>query len=114
MRQVWSLPAQAVLFGLLACGACPAIGRANAPLSQSDALSKALVEHAQAEVDRIKPLVENGTLPRTSLTEAEAKLADAEDDETLMETLFGHVYPAAFERRRVRQLARNGVAVAAA
>ena len=31
-----------------------------------------------------------------------------------METLFGHVYPAAFERRRVRQLARNGVAVAAA
>ena|SRR5438270_3964453 len=89
MRQVWSLPAQAVLFGLLACGACPAIGRANAPLSQSDALSKALVEHAQAEVDRIKPLVENGTLPRTSLTEAEAKLADAEDDETLMETLFG-------------------------
>jgi alpha-1,6-mannosyltransferase len=31
-----------------------------------------------------------------------------------METLFGHVYPAAFERRRARQRARNGVAVAAA
>jgi len=48
-----------------------------------------LLQRAQAEVDRIKPLVENGTLPRTSLTEAEAKLADAEEDETLMETLFG-------------------------
>jgi len=31
-----------------------------------------------------------------------------------MEALFGHVYPAAFERRRERLLALGGAAVAAA
>ncbi len=90
MRHFWSLPAQAVFFGLLAYSGCLGFIRAaDAPLAPYAALSMTLLQRAQAEVDRIKPLVENGTLPRTSLTEAEAKLADAEDEETLMETLFG-------------------------
>ncbi|MBV8812660.1 MAG: hypothetical protein JO033_28645 [Acidobacteriaceae bacterium] len=90
MRQFWSLPGQAVFFGLLAYVGCAAIvPAADDPAPPSAALSMTLLQRAQAEVDRIKPLVENGTLPRTSLTEAEAKLADAEEDETLMETLFG-------------------------
>lgn len=56
-----------------------------------DALSKTLVERAQSEVARIEPLVADGTLPKTILDEAKAKLADAEDQEILSETLYGDI-----------------------
>jgi multidrug resistance efflux pump len=56
-----------------------------------DALSKTLVERAQSEVARIEPLVADGTLPKTVLDEAKAKLADAEDQEILSETLYGDI-----------------------
>jgi multidrug resistance efflux pump len=54
-----------------------------------NALSKTLVERAQNEVARIEPLVADGTLPKTALDEAKAKLADTEDQEILSETLYG-------------------------
>ena len=52
------------------------------------ALSSTLVERAQKEVERIEPLVADGTLPKSSLDEAKAKLADAVDQEILFETLY--------------------------
>lgn len=92
MRQVWGLPAQAVLFALLAYACSPCIlHAADTPVPAHAALSTTLLERAQAEVARIKPLVEDGTLPRTRLTEAEDKLADAQDEVTLAETLYSQV-----------------------
>lgn len=64
-------------------------GAAGTPAAVQDALSTALVERAQKEVARIKPLVEDGTLPKSRLEEAEAQLADAQDQAILSETLYG-------------------------
>ncbi len=57
--------------------------------SSVTALSNTLVERARKEVERIEPLVADGTLPKSSLDEAKAKLADAVDQEILFETLYG-------------------------
>lgn len=62
---------------------------ADAPLPAAAALSNVLVDRAQQEVARIKALVEQGTLPKSQLEEAEAKLADAEDGAILSDTLYG-------------------------
>lgn len=56
---------------------------------QASALSAALLERAQNEVARIKALVDEGTLPKIRLIEAQAHLADVEDEATLSETLYG-------------------------
>jgi multidrug resistance efflux pump len=52
------------------------------------ALASAQLEHARNEVAKIKALVEQGTLPRTRLDEAEAKVADAQDEAILSSTLY--------------------------
>jgi hypothetical protein len=44
---------------------------------------------AQAEIERIRVLVEAGAAPRVQLERAEAKLADAEDAAFLRKTLYG-------------------------
>ncbi len=89
MRQFGSLPGQAVFFAMLAYACVPFVTlAADAPVPQYPALAATLLQRAQAEVDRIKPLVEDGTLPRTRLTEAEDKLEDARDEMTLAETLY--------------------------
>lgn len=59
------------------------------PGSQPSPLSNVLLDRAQQDVARIKALVEQGTLPKTMLDEAEAKLADAQDQVILSETLYG-------------------------
>jgi hypothetical protein len=51
-------------------------------------LSDAPFQHAQENVERIRALVAQGTLPQSSLDEAEARLADAEDQVTLSDTLY--------------------------
>ncbi len=61
----------------------------QAPLPAADALSQGLLDRAQFEVDKIKVLVEQGTLPRARLIEAEEQLADARDEVTLSRTLYG-------------------------
>ena len=53
------------------------------------AYSSTLLHHAQDEVARVKELVEQGTLPKSRLDEAEARLADAEDQAILARTLYG-------------------------
>ena len=52
-------------------------------------MSDLLLSRAQSEVARVKVLVDQGTLPKTSLLEAEARLQDAEDQAVLEGTLYG-------------------------
>jgi hypothetical protein len=77
------------IFGAFFAPLPGAIAADPAPQQASNALSTVLLERAQNEVARIKALVENGTLPKTSLEEAEARLADAQDQAILSETLYG-------------------------
>lgn len=60
--------------------------------SAVNALTTTLLGRAQKEVDRIGLLVAEGTLPKSSLDEAKAKLADAQDQEILAETLYGETH----------------------
>src|SRR5438270_10242539 len=51
-------------------------------------LSRTLLERAEHEVERVRALVDQGVLPRSQLRDAEAKLADAQDDLMLSQTLY--------------------------
>lgn len=51
-------------------------------------LAETLLQRAQADLARIKPMVEDGTLAKSALTDAEEKVADAEDYVTLSKTLY--------------------------
>jgi hypothetical protein len=46
------------------------------------------LERAEADLLRIKQLVEQGSLPKASIAEAEERVADAQDEVTLSETLY--------------------------
>ena len=48
-----------------------------------------MLERARGEVDKIRALVEDGTLPKSRLAEAELALADAQDQVILSQTLYG-------------------------
>lgn len=81
---------------LIWCICClPAAAQFNAaddpPDPQPSALSRSLVDRAQERLDRIKALVDNGTLPKSQLEEAQGKLADAQDDAILSGTLYGQI-----------------------
>ena len=58
------------------------------PLSGSDELSNESVDRARIDVARIQTLVGAGNLPQSSLDEAEARLADINDEAILKETLY--------------------------
>src|ERR1700761_3037798 len=79
------------MLGGLSAGAQSAAAGDTPSSEDTGALSNALVERAQDEVERIKVLVDQGTLPKSLLEEAEAKLADAKDQGILSETLYGTV-----------------------
>lgn len=90
MRKAWKVLAGALLLVLGgACGTTPALVAAVPALTGYGALSQTLLERAQAEVDRIRELVEQGTLPKAELERAQAKLADAQDEAILAATLYG-------------------------
>ena len=61
---------------------------ADAPAATYSALSHLLLERAQKEVARMKELVDQGTLPKSKLEQAQAALADAEDEIILSSTLY--------------------------
>ncbi len=71
-------------------GAQAARGSEN-PLPASGELSSEIVDRATDDVARIQRLVGAGSLPKSSLEEAEARLADVKDEATLAGTLFGPV-----------------------
>jgi Fe2+ transport system protein FeoA len=63
--------------------------RGNEPLlSASSELSNESLDRARGEVARVQILVGEGSLPKTSLTEAQARLGDLKDQAVLEETLF--------------------------
>jgi hypothetical protein len=51
--------------------------------------STATLQRAEHEVARIKALVEDGTLPKSRLAEAQLALSDARDEAMLAQTLYG-------------------------
>jgi hypothetical protein len=51
-------------------------------------VSTSALERAQADLVRIKALVEEGSLPKSSIAAAEERVADAQDELTLAETLY--------------------------
>jgi len=69
-------------------GAQAARGSEN-PLPASSELSSEIVDRATGDVARIQMLVGAGSLPKSSLEEAEARLADVNDEAILSETLYG-------------------------
>ena len=77
------------MLGGLSAGAQSAAAGDAPESGGASALSRALVERAQDEVTRVRALVEQGTLPKSLLEEVEAKLADAQDEAILSETLYG-------------------------
>lgn len=52
-------------------------------------LADSQLQRERSELERVRELVGNGTLPRAKLKEAEEKVADAEDQDTLAKTLYG-------------------------
>jgi len=54
-----------------------------------NALSTALLERAEHEFAKIKALVDEGTLPKSHLIEAQSALSDAQDEAILAQTLYG-------------------------
>lgn len=67
---------------------------ASSPNSSSSSASYARVAssattRAISDVERVRMLVEQGVLPPKSLEDAESKLADAQDEEILANTLYG-------------------------
>jgi hypothetical protein len=58
------------------------------PLAPSSELSTESVDRARGDVARIQTLVGEGSLPKSSLDEAELRLADVNDEAVLKETLF--------------------------
>ncbi len=90
------IPAAAVsgvaLFAFLfvSLGARPGAIRRVFQLSPAyDALANSLLERAKDEVAQVKILVEQGTLPKIRLRQAEEHLADAQDQVVLATTLYG-------------------------
>ena len=77
-----------VLSGLSASGQS-AVAEDTPGAQGTSALSGALLDRAQSEVVRIRALVEQGTLPKSLLEQAEARLADAQDQAILTATLYG-------------------------
>jgi hypothetical protein len=83
----WAYSALIVLLTLASALIVPGALRAGTEDSSSG-LTHLMVQRAQAEVDRLRPLVADGTLPQTRLTEAQAQVDDAIDAEILSQTLY--------------------------
>ncbi|MDQ2713259.1 MAG: hypothetical protein M3Y24_13695 [Acidobacteriota bacterium] len=61
------------------------------PSAAYDALANSLLERAKDELAQVRILVEQGTLPKVRLQEAEEHLADAQDQVVLATTLYGQI-----------------------
>ncbi len=68
------------------------------------ALAHARLQRAQGELDRIKQLIDQGTLPKSRLTQAQAELDDIQDEVTLAETLYSPTPIADFTAAQADQM----------
>lgn len=91
MRKRVKWPKPAPFFCVFAVLFSTALGFAadDATTQHANPLSATLLARAQEEVARIRVLVDEGTLPKSRLIEAEAHLADAQDEAILSDTLYG-------------------------
>ena len=86
---------KAQVSGLLFCVLGSALGWTQTPVTEvpranaSNVLSTALLEQAEHEFAKIKALVDDGTLPKSRLIEAQSALSDAQDEAILAQTLYG-------------------------
>jgi hypothetical protein len=87
---------KAQVSGLLFCVLGSALGWTQTSVSEVphgtayNALSTALLEQAEHEFGKVKALVDDGTLPKSRLIEAQSALSDAQDEAILAQTLYGH------------------------
>ncbi len=88
LRLVWEVALSTLLAASLACDLARA-AEISPPSATYDTLANSLLERAKDEVAQIKILVEQGTLPKTRLREAEEHLADVQDQVVLAATLYG-------------------------
>jgi hypothetical protein len=58
------------------------------PVLAYSTLAHSRLERAQQELDRIKQLIDQGTLPKSRLAQAQAEIADIQDEVTLADTLY--------------------------
>jgi len=92
MRKCAKYSAVGLLFCALADGLAWAQGAAAPDFPDTipyKALSTTLLDRAEHEVARIKVLVDEGTLPKTRLSDAQLALDDARDEDILSQTLYG-------------------------
>ena len=93
MRKCLLSPVCAAALGLFGCLpgiTLPAFAAdASLPDYSSVPASSALVDRAQANLDRVKLLVDQGALAKSLLNEAQDRLDDAKDDAILAGTLYG-------------------------
>jgi hypothetical protein len=89
--RTWFGTVPCCLLVLVGLGAQAARG-SETPLSASGELfSNESVDRARTDVARIQTLVGAGSLPQSSLDEAQARLADITDEATLKETLYSSI-----------------------
>lgn len=90
MRKASKATARALIFAFFAAlGTTPLLPAADTATTGYDALSQVLLQRAQADVTRVRALVDEGTLPKSQLELAQARLADAQDEAILSTTLYG-------------------------
>ncbi len=77
------------LIGIL--GTTSALFAADTAPTNYGGLSQVLVDRAAADVTRIRALVDQGTLSKLQLEQAETRLADAQDQAVLSTTLYGQL-----------------------
>lgn len=84
--------------GLLFCVFRGILGWAQTPVATDvphptayNPLSTALLERAENQFAKIKALVDEGTLPKSRLIEAQSALSDAREEAVLEQTLYGQI-----------------------
>lgn len=68
------------------------------------ALTGTSVLRAQNNLAHIRSLVEQGALPRKSIADAQTALADAQDEQILLDTLFGGIYAQSLSPEQARRM----------
>ena len=74
------------------------------PTAQYSTLANSQLERARKELERVKDLVAQGTLPPAQLAKAQAQVDDAQDEAVLAETLYGSIPAADFTTEQANQM----------
>ncbi len=86
------------------CFSCWHLSATGLSSTKYSTLADIQLERARKELDRVKELIEQGTLPKSRLAEAQTQLDDAQDEATLAETLYGSTPVADFTTDQANQM----------